>query len=153
MKTFEQLESRLMPCTPLDVLSIINVVNTGQYSEQADINQDGMVSPLDALLAINEANRMAAGNPQPMVIHPRPGGNTSLWFSPCGNEYDLTLLARNSVNPDAVSVRIGTDVFQPTDIDTFGDYQRWEFSVAGRGTELLSVLGEFDDDILTLIIG
>jgi len=153
MRTLEQLESRLMPCTPLNVLAIIQSVNAGQYSEQADIDQNGVVEPMDALLAINEANRMASSNPQPLVLHPHPGGKTSLWFSPCGNEYDVTLLARNAVDASTVAVRVGTTIYPPTATGTFGDYQRWEFSIQGRGVEYLTVLGEFTDDLLTVIIG
>lgn len=153
MRSLEQLEPRWLPCTPLEVLEIINTVNAGTYSEQADVNADGMVSPMDALLAINEANRIAASNQQPLVMHPRPGGRSSLYFSPCGNEYDVTLLARNAIDAAAVALRIGTEVYPPTATGTFGDYQRWEFSIKGRGVEYLSVLGEFTDDLLTVIIG
>lgn len=153
MRTFEQLEQRWMPCTPLDVLEIINAVNAGQYVEQYDINKDGMVSPLDALVAINEANRIAEGTQRPLVMRETPGGKSSLWFSPCGSEYDVTLLARNTVGTDEVALRIGANVYQPTEAGTFGVYQRWEFHVAGRGVEYLTVLGDFDDELLTVIVG
>lgn len=150
---FEELEPRWMPCTPANVLAIIETVNAGAYSEQADVNQDGMVSPMDVLMAINEANRIAASTQRPLVMREVPGGKSSVWFSPCGNEYDVTLLARNTIDAGAVSLKIGQDVYQPTETGTFGEYQRWEFSIEGRGTEYLTVLGEFQDELLTVIIG
>lgn len=152
---FENLEPRWLPCTPTDVLEIINTVNAGTYNEAADVNADGMVSPIDVLLAINEANRIAAGasNQLPLVLHLIPGGRSSLWFSACGDEYDVTLLSRQSLNPDKVEVRVGAVVYSPISIGMFGDYQRWEFHIAGRGMELLSILGDFEDELLTVIIG
>ena len=151
MRTFEHLESRLMPCTPIDVLEIVNTVNAGQYSEASDLNSDGMVSPLDALLAINEANRRVMASENPAVLHPAPGGASGIAFSPCGNDYAMTLLAVSDATP---ALRVGGDEFLPIATREFGAFNAWDFQVFGRGHEMLRVVGEFpDDDLLTLIVG
>ena len=151
MRIFEHLESRWLPCTPIDVLAIVNTVNAGQYNEISDINADGMVSPLDALLAINEANRAAAAAGYPAVLHPAPGGTTGVQFSPCGSDYWMTVLARSDVSPTIVVA--GTD-YQPVAAREFGSYNAWDFQVSGRGRESLRILGEFPgDELLTLIVG
>ena len=151
MRTFEHLESRLMPCTPIDVLEIVNTVNAGQYSEAADINADGMVSPLDALLAINEANRMSMASEFPSVLHPAPGGTTGIQFSPCGNDYWMTVLAKSDASP---TILVAGTAYQPVAAREFGGFNAWDFIVSGRGRESLRIVGEFpDDELLTLIVG
>ena len=151
MRTFEHLESRWLPCTPIDVLEIVNTVNAGQYNEAADVNADGMVSPLDALLAINEANRRSMADVNPAVLHPAPSGAGSIVFSPCGNDYAMTLLAVSDATP---VLRVGGDEFLPIATREFGNFNAWDFQVFGRGRESLRIIGEFPgDELLTLIVG
>ncbi len=151
--TLELLEPRWLPCTPAQVLDIINVVNAGQYTEQADINADGMVSPLDVLLAINEANRRAGGwGPGEINIQPN-GGKSSLWFSPCGESLGLLVLAQDVRDPAAVQVQISGTAYQPVAVGTLGRFHSIEFEVWGRGREWLKVLGEIEDELLTVIVG
>jgi hypothetical protein len=148
MRTFERLESRLLPCTPLNVLEIVNAVNAGAYSEQYDLNADGMVSPLDALLAINATNQESR---TPQVRQFRPVGSVGFEFSPCGRDYDVTVLARSG---DDVELRLGSESYQPATVGTFGAFREWTFAVYGRGLVPLHVQGEFmDDELLTLIVG
>jgi hypothetical protein len=140
-----------MPCTPLDVLAIVNEVNAGTYSETNDINADGMVSPLDALLAINEANKRSMASENPAVLHPSPGGASGIAFSPCGNDYAMTLLAVSDATP---VLRVGGDEFIPVVTREFGNFNAWDFTVAGRGYEMLRIEGEFpSDELLMLIVG
>ncbi len=149
---FEQLESRWLPCTPLNVLAIINTVNAGQYTEQADINADGMVSPLDVLLAINEANRVASSTPRTM--HPPPnGGGSSLDFSACGEIRGLLVLAHEVRDPAAVRAVISGTSYEPVAVGTLGKFQAIQFEVWGRGREWLKILGEIEDELITVIVG
>jgi hypothetical protein len=153
MKTVERLEDRLMPCTPLNVLEIINAVNAGAYAETYDLNADGMVSPLDALLAINEAN-WRANIEQPGEIRLQPnGGNRTLRFSPCGESLSVVVLSLGVENPNDARVTISGEEYLPTEIGTLGKFQTMQFEVFGRGLEYLRVLGDFEDELLTLIVG
>ena len=49
--------------TALDVLLVVNVLNSGEPSPttNADVNRDGTVTALDALLVVNELNQLADG--------------------------------------------------------------------------------------------
>jgi hypothetical protein len=146
----EQLEQRLFPCTPLNVLGIINAVNAGSDAEQYDVNRDGMVSPLDALLAINEVNRLATVPQTPTVIHPAADSWHTLPFSQCGSDAAITVLA-STESPD-ITLAIGDDVYQPTGNRPFGAYIAYDFAVWGQGYEWLRVSG-VSDELLTVIVG
>jgi len=153
MLLFETLESRLMPCTPLNVLEIVNTINVGVYSKRADVNNDGMVSPLDVLLAINEVNRRAvASKPGEMRVQPN-GGIASLTFSPCGESLGLLVLAQGVRDPSSVQVQISGETYEPVAVGTLGRFKSVQFEVWGRGREFLSVLGDIEDELLTVIVG
>ena len=162
---FESLEQRICPCAPADVLAIIGALNgnTGngpvvvsdaspEEVARLDVNGDGQITPLDALVVINEINAAKYLESHPWVSHPGVGGTSSIYFSQCGNNMDLMLFAIRATDPSEVAIKIGDEVFAPVSFDTFGRYQRWEFEVYGRGLEWLRVIGDFpDDDLLTLI--
>jgi len=162
---FEKFEDRFYFCAPINVLTIINTLNSNTGNgpvvvdeaspedvARLDVNGDGQVTPLDALIAINEINLAKYLESHPWTSHPAVGGISSIYFSPCGNNMDLMLFANRATDPGAVAIKIGKEIFTPISFDTFGKYQRWEFEVYGRGVEWLQVIGDFpDDDLLTLI--
>ncbi len=161
---FENLEDRLYFCVPADVLAIIGIINNNEGAgavvanndqlKELDVNGDGMIAPIDALAVINEINRADLVDERPGVSHPSPKGVSSIYFSLCGSNMDLILLATRAVDSTAVAVKIGDEVFKPVVIGTFGQYERWEFEVYGQGLEWLRIIGDFpDDDLLTLIKG
>jgi hypothetical protein len=68
--------------SPLDVLVVINSINTGggRYSFDYDVDRDGNISPLDVLIVINFLNTSPANRKDPIgdLVMAESGGNTGI---------------------------------------------------------------------------
>jgi hypothetical protein len=68
--------------SPLDVLVVINSINTGggRYSFDYDVDRDGNISPLDVLIVINYLNTSPSGRIDTLgeLIMAESGGNTGI---------------------------------------------------------------------------
>ncbi len=68
--------------SPLDVLVVINSINTGggRYSFDYDVDRDGNISPLDVLIVINYLNTSAAGRVDTLgdLVMVDSGGNSGI---------------------------------------------------------------------------
>jgi len=148
---YEQLEDRELPCTAADVLGIITTINGGYYAPEHDLNKNGVVEPLDALIAINAANRQG-WQEQPVVLQVPTGGWHSQYFSPCGSSYALEVYARAPATN--VFIQVGAQVYLPVSVGTFGAFNTWTFQVEGRGLEYLKLLGDLPSgELFTVILG
>ena len=68
--------------SPLDVLVVINTINTGggRYDFDYDVDRDGNISPLDVLIVINFLNTSPANRKDPIVdlVMAESGGNQGI---------------------------------------------------------------------------
>ena len=68
--------------SPLDVLVVINNINTGggQYRFDYDVDRDGNISPLDVLIVINYLNTSPSGRSDTLgdLVMAESGGNPSI---------------------------------------------------------------------------
>ncbi|MFM8396427.1 MAG: dockerin type I domain-containing protein, partial [Pirellula sp.] len=68
--------------SPLDVLVVINTINTGggRYSFDYDVDRDGNISPLDVLIVINFLNTSPANRRDPIgdLVMAESGGNPGI---------------------------------------------------------------------------
>lgn len=158
MKAFEQLEPRLNPgaCTPLAVLQIIQAVDTGNDAAQYDLNADGMVSPLDALVAINYANR---GSQPPLIVAGTESrgngvlfGSVSGSLGPCyGPAFVQVIVGGQSEN---VRLMRPAGPELPVAKVEAGNRDVWVFEPIGRGTEIWKVLGDVEQGVsVSLMVG
>ena len=130
MLTLEHLEPRWLPCSAADVLAIIQTVNARGYSPVVDVDQDGRVTPLDALLAINAANR----------------GDQSCGPLP-SLQVDLRAFGHDADVPPGLVLRTGTAVVYEIAARNLGPQPLGAVSVSiDRGLPLSNPAGDGDQD-------
>jgi len=154
---FEQLERRDLPCTAVNVLDIVNTINRDGYAEHCDVNQDGIVSPLDALIVINEVNRGYVTSTTSVLSSGQVGQSEQLvsigpTFGLCRQAVMMQVVI--SGQSSDVYMTIAGVRYDPISSTTAGIATTWVFEPIVQFRESINVFGTAEPGaVVSVIVG
>ncbi|MEI8176005.1 MAG: putative Ig domain-containing protein, partial [Candidatus Omnitrophota bacterium] len=110
--------------TPVDVLSIITVLNTynsvsrgsAGWNPLMDLNHDNNITPIDCLMAINSINRGTTSLPTGTSINPTTGAFTWTPTQTYFGENLVTVVVTDGtlMDSETVTIMVGADILPPS---------------------------------------